>query len=255
MDMQELQHLLGLPDLLDVPSLMVVEPHPDDNEVGAGATIKLLTNRGAVVIYVTVTDGRAGGGSHSLSEDDTIQIRQRERQRASDLLAVSENHQLGFPDGGDWTERELVQALTPLIRQYRPAVVMTVDPWTPYESHPDHVKTGKGVATAAAIYAENPTLVHSRQAPYAVPQVAFYGTAYPNRFVDVSTTWADKLQAMQAHPSQFDTPQWPLVSGFLTNEAERLYRQHCGSEESGYAEAFKVLSSWQLHFFPEAVRY
>lgn len=248
------QKMLGLPDLLEVGSVLVVEPHPDDNEVGAGATIKLLTNREIPVIYVTVTDGGAGGAPKALSSEETIQIRHHERHAANRLLAVTASHNLGFPDGGSWTQHDLVLELVPLIRRHRPELVMTVDPWTPYEAHPDHVKTGHATATAATVYADNALLLVTDHPPYSVPQVAFYGSAYPNRFVDVTTTWEHKLTAMQAHGSQFDTPDWPLISTYLSSEGERLYHEHYDPDSKGYAEAFKVLSTRQLHFFPEAVR-
>lgn len=254
MNRPPLQEMLGLPDILEVTSVLVVEPHPDDNEVGAGATIKLLTHRKIPVIYVTVTDGGAGGVPKALAREETIQIRAKERHTVNQLLQVTESQSLGFSDGGAWTERDLVMKLVPLIRRYRPDLVMTVDPWTPYEAHPDHIKTGRATATAAAVYADNALLVATNEPACSVPQIAFYGSAYPNRFVDVTTTWADKLEAMKAHVSQFDTPDWPLVSAYLTSEAERLYAEHYGAGSKGYVEAFKVLSTRQLHFFPEAVR-
>ncbi len=248
-----MRQMLGLPSLLEIPSLLVIEPHPDDNEVGAGATIKRLTERGVHVAYLTVTDGRAGTEDPSVTAEEMVRIRMGERQRVNQLLGVEVSFNLGFEDGGDWSEHQLMMTLVPLIRQFRPAMVMTVDPWTPYESHPDHVKTGKAVA-ASLIYAKNGVALKGQGDPYDVPQIAFYGSAYPNQFIDVSDTWSNKLEAMQAHTSQFDLPNWPLVSGFLTEEAARLYREHFGMEKTGYVEAFKVLSSMQLHFFPEAVR-
>ncbi|MCY0877690.1 MAG: PIG-L family deacetylase [Firmicutes bacterium] len=253
MKFEVIRQMLNLPALLDVPSVLAVEPHPDDNEVGAGATIKLLTERGARVWYVTVTDGRAGSEDKAVNPEELVAVRAEERAKVNQLLGISESYQLGFEDAGAWTERELTQALVPLIRRWRPAAVMTVDAWTPYESHPDHIKTGRAVS-AAVIFAKNAVIQRGQGDPYEVPQIVYYGSAYPNTFVDVSATWETKLQAMRAHVSQFDTPNWALLSQFLTEEATRLYREHYGSAKRGQVEAFKVLSSMQLHFFPEAMR-
>lgn len=253
MDAQLVREMLGLPDMLDVPSALVIEPHPDDNEVGAGATVKLLRERNVRVIYLTVTDGGAGSEDSRQSSEELVRLRRTERQRASSLLGVEESYNLDFEDGGTWSEHQLMMTLVPLIRQFQPTLVMTVDPWTPYESHPDHIKTGKAVA-AALIYSKNGVVARGQGAPFEVPLVAFYGSAYPNRFVEVTTTWQIKLEAMKAHASQFDTPSWPLVSEFLTAEAKRLFHEHCDPNRVGYAESFKVLASMQLHFFPEAVR-
>ncbi|MCY0900370.1 MAG: PIG-L family deacetylase [Firmicutes bacterium] len=248
-----IRQLLRLPSLLEVPSLLAVEPHPDDNEVGAGATIKLLTERGATVRYITVTDGRAGSEDTHVRPEALAAMRAEERQRANQLLGVTASDQLGFEDAGAWNEDDLIRVLVPLIRQWRPAAVMTVDAWTPYESHPDHWKTGRAVS-AAVIYAKNGVVQRGEGEPYEVPQVIYYGSAYPNTYVDVSETWAVKLAAMKAHASQFDNAGWDLLSQFLTEEATRLYREQYGADRVGQVEAFKVLSSLQLHFFPQAMR-
>ncbi len=253
MDMGLIRQMLGLPELLDVPNALVIEPHPDDNEVGAGATVKLLTDRNIPVAYLTVTDGRLGSDDPGMTPEEMIRIRMGERQRVNQLLGVQNSYNLGFEDGGDWTESVLMQVLVPLIRQFRPALVMTVDPWTPYEAHPDHVKTGRAVASSL-IYCSNGIYLKGQGEPWTVPQVAFYGSAYPNTYVDVTETWATKLEAMKTHTSQFDNADWDLFSGFLTAEAERLYREHLDAVQNGYAEAFKVLSTRQLHFFPEAYK-
>lgn len=249
---EEIRRLLGLPDLMDVTSLMVIEPHPDDNEVGAGATIKKLTDKGCQVIYLTATDGRAGSEDPAVKAEDMVRIRMAERQQASLLLGVEASFNLGFEDGGAWQERDLMLALVPILRQFRPQMVMTVDPWTPYESHPDHVKTGRAVATAL-IYAKNGVVLNGQGEPYEVPQIAFYGSAWPNQFVDVTATWDTKLDALKAHRSQFETPLWPMLSAYFTSNAEGLYRDHVNPSGQGRAEAFKVLAAMQMHFFPDAM--
>lgn len=253
MERDVVRRMLGLPDLLEVKSVLAVEPHPDDNEVGAGATVKLLTSGGVRVVYLTVTDGRAGSEKPGMTAETMISTRRSERQDASRILGVEECYNLGFEDGGNWSEHHLMSVLVPLIRQFRPELLMTVDPWTPYESHPDHIKTGKAAA-AALISAKSSIAFKGQGDPYDVPQVAFYGTAYPNTFVDVTATWEAKLAALRAHVSQFQhDPRSDLYLQFLTAEAERLYREH-NAAEPGRIEAFKVLAQLQLHFFPDAVR-
>lgn len=253
MDQAMVRQLLGLRELLEVKSALIIEPHPDDNEVGAAGTVKILVDRGVKVTYLTATDGRAGSKSTAVSAQEVISTRRRERQEASLILGVEESYNLGFEDGGGWTEHQLMSVLVPLLRQFRPDLVMTVDPWTPYESHPDHIKTGKAV-TAALISAESGVAFRGQGEPHSVPQVAFYGSAYPNTYVDVSEVWDAKMAAIKAHFSQFVAdPQSDLYLNFFSAEAERLYQEHCG-EGPGKAEAFKVLAAAQLHFFPDAVR-
>ncbi|PSR24169.1 MAG: PIG-L family deacetylase [Sulfobacillus acidophilus] len=253
MDYELARQMLRLPSLLEVPSVMVIEPHPDDNEVGAGALVKQWCDQGVAVTYLTVTDGRCGSEDPTVSVDDVIRVRREERRAANRILGVKASYNLGFEDGGAWTEHQSMQALVPLIRQFRPALVLTVDPWTPYESHPDHVKTGKAVA-ASIIYAKNGVAFRGQGDPWEVPQIAFYGSAYANVFVDVTATWDTKLAAIKAHASQFDGPSWPLLEQFFTSQAHKLYQEHYDSNTAGRSEAFKVLTALQMHFFPDAVR-
>ncbi len=250
MQYQQMRQLLGLPDLLEVRSVLAIEPHPDDNEVGAGATLRLLAEQGTTIVYVTVTDGRLGSEDPTVDPDELVRRRRQERQEANQIIGVSRHYSLDLADAGHWTERGLMKKLVRIMREVRPDLIMTVDPWTPYEAHPDHVKTGRAAATAM-IYCKNGLFLRGQGEPVHIPQIAFYGSSFPNRFVSVTNTWPVKLAALKAHRSQFDNSQWPLLSAYLTMMAETLGREHCGG---GYAEGFKVMADMALHFFPDAVR-
>lgn len=282
----DIQSMLGIKKMQDVQSLLCVQPHPDDNEVGAGGTIAMLAERGCRITFVTVTDGRYGAFDPSVQADRLIQTRRQERDAAGEKLGVTKQMELGFEDGGDYTERAVMEALIPILREEQPEMVLTVDAWMPYEAHPDHQKTGRAVA-AAVLAAENIAYPEAGR-PFGVPQVGFYGTSYPNTYVDITPHWETKLEAILTHRSQFENEEWPLLQGFFTYQANEWYKAMCqqqggvgqvddpggaaaadpaGSpgdalssisaaepgESHGFAEAFKVLSRKQLHFFPWAV--
>ena len=48
------------PNLLDYQTFLFVGPHPDDIEIGAGATVSKLVSLGKKVVFVICTDGRYG---------------------------------------------------------------------------------------------------------------------------------------------------------------------------------------------------
>ncbi len=257
----DIRQALGLPPLLDVQSIVCVQPHPDDNEIGAAGTLMALAARSCKIIFVTVTDGRAGLPHPAMTSAELVEIRRAERRHAGELVGVSEHIALGFPDmGATYTEDDVAQRLVPILRTYRPDLVMTVDPWTPYEAYPDHIKTGRGVAQAA-LFARNYTIQSEIGEPYAVPQIAFYATSYPNTYIEVTPYWERKLAAILAHKSQFDNPEWSLLAGFFTQQAQEMFQTHHASIQGAtgatdgprYAEAFKLLATRQLHFFPEAI--
>lgn len=251
----DIRKLLGLPDLLDVRSVVCVQPHPDDNEVGAAGTLLALAERGCKIVFVTVTDGGAGVPNLTMSREEIVEIRCEERLNAGKLLGVSEQLELGFPDAGQYTEQEVVQRLIPILRKHRPELVMTVDPWMPYEAHPDHIKTGHAVAQAMLFSGNNATQRGAGE-PYTVPQIAFYASSHPNTYIDVTSYWERKLSAILAHKSQFENAEWPLLSNFFAYQAQQLYQaghMEARADEARYAEAFKLLSVRQLHFFPTAL--
>ncbi|OCT11847.1 GlcNAc-PI de-N-acetylase [Paenibacillus pectinilyticus] len=248
----DIRRILGLPDVLEVKKIVCVQPHPDDNEVGAAGTIYELAQRGCEIVYITVTDGRGSGSTGEIEPEAIAAIRRQERLAAGDILGVSKHIALDLPDMGNYTEEELLAKLIPIIREEKPDMLFTVDPWMPYEAHPDHIKTGKAVASAM-LFSSNEILFPGSK-PYDVPQIAFYATSHPNTFIDVTSHWETKMASILAHKSQFDHVNWPLVKGYFDYQAVQMYgKLKQDPEAKGYAEAFKVLTSHQLHFFPSAL--
>ena len=259
--MMDIRQLLGLPSLLDVKTVLCVQPHPDDNEIGAAGTLMALAARSCKIVFVTATDGGAGLPDAQMSSAELVEIRRAERQRAGELLGVAEQLELGFHDAGTYSVDDVARRLLPILRAYRPDLVMTVDPWMPYEAHPDHIKTGYGV-TQAMVFAGNHAVQQDAGQPYAVPQVAFYASSYPNTFIDITTYWERKLAAIQAHKSQFDIPEWSLLAAYFSAQAREIYQTNQArvqnvpetpGEGPRYAEAFKLLATQQLHYFPTAI--
>ncbi|GGE26666.1 diacetylchitobiose deacetylase [Pullulanibacillus camelliae] len=253
----DISEQLGVKAFDEVQSIICVQPHPDDNEVGAAGTIRQLAENGCRVCFVTVTDGRYGTRDSDVSPEVLIQKRRQEREQSGRYLGVNRQYELGFEDCGDYTERAVMQALLPILRLEKPEMVMTVDPWLPYEAHPDHYKTGRAVA--AAVLASGHTFRPEAGPPHPMHQVAFYATSYPNTYNDITAYWEKKLTALLLHKSQFENEEWEGLSLYLADQAQKWYSQlqsihnDYGAPHQGYAEAFKVLATQQLHFFPEAL--
>ena len=51
-----------LPRIESFKRFLFVGPHPDDIEIGAGATIKRLADEGKNIAFLICTDGRYGDG-------------------------------------------------------------------------------------------------------------------------------------------------------------------------------------------------
>ncbi len=240
----DLSTLLPIPDILNAKELIVFSPHPDDNEVGAGATIAKLIRSGCHVTYVIATKGQAGSEDPALGPEELSQIRKREQQEALNILGGGRVIFLDYPDT-QLREHEtaLGQDVVRVIREVHPDFVMSPDPWLPYEAHPDHRTLGHAVATGV-IMAPFALAFPEAGPPTPSPSLAFYGSAWPNTLVDVTETFDAKIQALQAHVSQFGAGMGPQLMMFLTLLAQENGKQ-AGVEK---AEPFKVLTPHHLHF-------
>lgn len=239
--------LLPIPNLLAMRRVLAIAPHPDDNEVGAGATLAKLIGLGARVDWVVATDGAVGMLDPAL-RDTLVDTRRREQEAAIEILGGGGLSWLGFADMTLRDRRaELTTAVFGAIRSAAPDVVLCPDPYMPYESHPDHRTLGMAVTEAVSM-AHFPLVEPAAGPPVEPPAIAYYGTAWPNTRVDVTETFDLKLQAMWAHASQFAEPAQQVLGFYLRTRAAEY-----GAEAGvALAEAFKVLSVWHLHFYPDA---
>lgn len=241
------RQFIPFPELMSCASILCVQPHPDDNEVGAGATIAKLAQAGCDVTYLTVTDGSMGTMDPDLPKESLIRTRKAETLAAADYLGVSRLIFLDYPDGGPYEDRELCRRIVTAIREVRPEFIMAPDPFLPYEAHPDHRKTGMAAAEAC-LFSQFPHFTnHGEDAParnvWAVKGVAFYNTSRPDTYVDIDTALEQKLHALALHQSQFPESEMQFMRQYLTMKAAEY------GQKSGHtcAEAFKVLPPMLLH--------
>ncbi len=240
-----------LPDLLKSEHLLCIQPHPDDLEIGAGATVARLTRSGTKVTVVTVTDGSAGTKDPAITQVNLAKTRKAEAEKAAAILGVEELYWLGFTDGAYLPYEEVRAGITRHIRKLKPTAVMVCDPWLPYEAHSDHIRTGKAAAEAGFLSGMpyfHPEDKETGFFPHDINTVAFYLTAYPNTFIDVTATWNLKLSAIDCHRSQFPGDKGDMLKKFLETKA----RQSAEGKNCELVETFKVLSPQHLHIFEEA---
>jgi N-acetyl-1-D-myo-inositol-2-amino-2-deoxy-alpha-D-glucopyranoside deacetylase len=182
----------------EVPRLLFVHAHPDDETISNGATIAHYVARGAEVAVVTCTLGEEGeviGERYArLAVDAADQLggyRIGELTAALNALGVAEPIFLG--GAGRWRDSgmpgtpkrrhqkfvdgdfdEAVGELVAIIRQRRPHVVVTYDPNGGY-GHPDHVHTHR--VTTAAVGAAGRDDARFDGTPWPVPKFYWAVTA------------------------------------------------------------------------------
>ena len=250
-----MENKLDMPtfDLDQAKKILAVQPHYDDNDIAAGGTLYTLAQNGAEIVYLTVTDDLAGIIDPDLSREIAIQVLLDNQSRASEIIGVQEQIRLGFPDAQSYDYFHLRDQLINAIRCVQPDLIMTVDPWMPYEAHHDHIMTGKAVSEAAILY-QLPALEpfdEMKMKGYELQAVAFYNTAYPNQVYDITHVLGHKQDALQSYTAQFDddgleqlVSQTTLLASFLAKD-----------ESFAFGESFKVISPWMLHCFPLAMHF
>ncbi len=244
----------SIPDLLSARNVLCVQPHYDDNDIGAGGTIAALRARGARITYVTVTDDLVGVVDPTWSDDEATSRLRDDQRRAAEILGVDDLRWLGFPDAGPYDAFDLRTKLIEQIRRVRPDFVLTCDPWLPYEYHRDHVACGLAVAEAVNLQAgvrRLPTTpeVDAAYEPYEVTGVAFYWTRAPNTAVDVTEHRERKHHAIDQYRAQFTEEGMTLLHALL----EKKERDWAKGTAFTHGERLKVLRPAHLHCNVDAV--
>ena len=86
------------PDLLAAKRILAIQPHYDDNDIGAGGALAALAAGGAEIDYLTVTDDLVGVLDATLSDEEATAKLRGEQERAGAEIGVQSQHWLGFAD-------------------------------------------------------------------------------------------------------------------------------------------------------------
>lgn len=196
--------------------ILALGAHPDDLEIFAWGTICAWAGMGATLTLATATDGAAGGDTPG---PDLARLRATEAAAAAAALGI-EPRMLGFPDGRLMPDEGLTSALTALIVETRPDLILT---HAPNDYHADHRALSAAVSLAASF-----------RAPVVLMDT-MNGTGFlPTLWVDVTAHWPAKEVAIRAHASQ-------KPDRFVQMAARQAaYRAgECNGPDGARAEAFR----------------
>ena len=139
----------------NIQRALVVVAHPDDIDFGMAGTMAVLTSQGVDVAYCLVTSGDAGGDDSTHTKDERAANREAEQTAAAKAVGVTKLTFLRWPDGQVEPTLELRKAISRVIREHRPDLVITQSPERNfdriYASHPDHMAAGEAALRAVYI--------------------------------------------------------------------------------------------------------
>jgi N-acetylglucosamine malate deacetylase 1 len=174
--------------------ILIFGAHPDDAEIGMGATIVKHTRAGYRVGICDLTYAE-------MSSNGTVESRKQEASDAADILGLSVRTNLGLPDRGLFICREHIESVVLEIRKFKPRIV-----FAPYwqDRHPDHVLCSQLVQEAVFNAKLHKYLPETEAVK--VEQCYFYfinDIHDTNVIVDVSECYEAKLEALRAYKTQF----------------------------------------------------
>ena len=241
-----------VPQVESFQRYLFVGPHPDDIEIGAGATAAKLTAAGKQVTFLVCTDGRFGleHAPKGTTTETLAKLRQAEARASAQALGVTDVRFLNFSDGGAYDLEALVKAMAQIVGDVQPELIFAPDPDVTSECHIDHRNAGEA-AKRLAFFAPFPeVMAQYGAAPAPVRALAFYMTAKPNRFVRTNGLLHQQLDAILCHRTQFPQDSEAFKSLFLYL---KLRSVDFGLRSlKGRAEGFRVLGQTHMHCLPEA---
>jgi LmbE family N-acetylglucosaminyl deacetylase len=190
----------------DQDTILVVTPHPDDSESGAGGTIARWCAEGKKVVLVACTDGSKGTSDRSINPADLAKTREQETLNAAKVYGLAEVVFLRLPDQALEDNDEFREKIVRQIRVHKPRVVLTVEPHRPYIRHRDHEMAGRVTLDAVFPYARDhlafPQHLQEGLEPHKVEEVWLFRPEEPDTYVDVSAYFEARQDALHSHVSQ-----------------------------------------------------
>jgi bacillithiol biosynthesis deacetylase BshB1 len=181
-------------------NILIVGPHPDDQELGMGGTIARFASQGHDVLLLDMTNGEP-------TPHGSVETRAKEAARAAEILGVR-RRTLEFPNRTLVHSIEARHAVAAVIRAHQAQIV-----FLPYfeDAHPDHIATTRIVEDARFDAKLTKTDIPGEP---IYPRWMFYYycthlrlVAQPSFLIDITGFEQRKREAILAYQSQFVVPQ------------------------------------------------
>ena len=178
--------------------------HPDDVELGCGATIAKLVSQGKKVAIVDLTRGELGTRG-------SAEIRTKETNEASKILGITIRENMDFKDGFFRNDEEHQLKIIQVIRKYQPDFVFCN---APDDRHIDHPKGSQLIVEAS--FLSGLTKINTDDSlgnaqmqwrPKNIYHYIQWKNLDPDFIFDVSGFHNTKMDAVKCYSSQFYDPK------------------------------------------------
>ena len=223
--------------------ILAIGAHPDDVELGCGATLAKEVSNGKKVGIIDLTRGELGTRG-------TAETREVESAMAARILGVAVRENMEFADGFFVNDKVHQLELIKMIRKYKPEIVIcnAIE-----DRHIDHAKGSKLVSDACFLSGllkidTKDVNTDSWQDPWRPKQVYHYiqwNNLKPDVVVDVTDFMELKMKSVLAYKTQFydassKEPETPISSKNFTDSITYRARDLGRLVGVEYAEGFTV---------------
>lgn len=176
--------------------------HPDDVELGCSGTIAKEVSLGKKVGIIDLTRGELGTRG-------SVEIRNSESAKASEILGVSVRENLDMRDGFFINDEAHQLKIIQMLRKYRPEIVLCN---AIADRHIDHGKGSKLVSDACFLsgLVKIETELNGEKQQAWRPKVVYHYIQWqnitPDFVVDISGFLDKKMESVLAYGSQFYDP-------------------------------------------------
>lgn len=189
--------------------ILAFSAHPDDAELSCGGVIIKMAKAGYKIGIIDLTQAE-------LSTRGTVDLREKEADKASALLNLSVRENLKIPDGQ--IDNSLSNRLKVIesIRKYQPEILLA-----PYfeDRHPDHIHASTLISESNFYSGLSKLEIDFRS--YRAKNIIYYYQHMvdkPSFVVDITEEFDAKMKAVKAYTSQFYNPDSDEPETYISNE-------------------------------------
>ena len=176
--------------------------HPDDIELNCAGTLLAEKANGKKIGVIDLTQGELGTRG-------SAEIRRQEAAAAAKILQLDVRENLELADGFFKNDETHQRQVIKIIRKYQPEIILCN---APEDRHPDHGKAAQLVEDAVFLSGLRKIVTDDN----GLQQEVWLSTyvfnfiqdryLHPNFVIDISAVMEQKIAAIRAYTTQFDSP-------------------------------------------------